>query len=129
MSRPILDNAHVHPAIHNTIASNQIEIIREVQAAIAANAVVVVGMAQNPFPKKARALLDKLGTPYTYLEFGSYLSDWRRRTALKMWTGWPTFPMVFVKGTLIGGASELQQLIANGEFSRMLEPESVVERQ
>lgn len=28
-----------------------------------------------------------------------------------MWTGWATFPMVFVKDTLVVGASELQALI------------------
>jgi glutaredoxin-related protein len=28
--------------------------------------------------------------------------------------------MVFVKGTLVGGASELRQLINSGEFSRMM---------
>jgi glutaredoxin-related protein len=37
-----------------------------------------------------------------------------------MWTGWPTFPMVFVKGTLVGGASDLDQLIASGELKRLL---------
>ncbi len=35
---------------------------------------------------------------------------------LKMWTGWPTFPMVFVKGTLVGGAADLDRLIASGEI-------------
>ena len=37
-----------------------------------------------------------------------------------MWTGWPTFPMVFVKGTLVGGATDLQALIDSGEFKKML---------
>jgi glutaredoxin-related protein len=37
-----------------------------------------------------------------------------------MWTGWSTFPMVFIKGVLVGGASELQQLIDSGEFARMI---------
>jgi glutaredoxin-related protein len=37
-----------------------------------------------------------------------------------MWTGWPTFPMVFVNGTLVGGASELRRLIDSGEFARMI---------
>lgn len=37
-----------------------------------------------------------------------------------MWTGWPTFPMVFVKGTLVGGASDLEALIAGGELARLL---------
>jgi len=37
-----------------------------------------------------------------------------------MWTGWPTFPMVFVKGVLIGGAADLESLIASGELERLL---------
>jgi glutaredoxin-related protein len=37
-----------------------------------------------------------------------------------MWTGWPTFPMVFVKGVLVGGANDLEQLVKSGELKRML---------
>lgn len=116
MARNILDENHIHPAIREKISANQAEILREVQAAIVANAVVVVGMAQNPVARKARKLLDTAGVPYKYLEYGSYMSEWRRRNALKMWTGWPTFPMVFVKGVLIGGASDLAKLIESGEL-------------
>lgn len=120
MNRNILDEARIHPAIREKIAGHHAEIVREVQAAIDADAVVVVGMAQNPFPRKARRALDAIGVPYRYLEYGSYLSNWRRRNALKMWSGWPTFPMIFVHGVLVGGASELQRLIDSGELSRML---------
>lgn len=119
MSRPILDEAHIHPAIRGKIAANHADIVREVQDAVAAHAVVVVGMAQNPFPRKARRLLDAAGIAYRYLEYGSYLNGWRRRNALKMWSGWPTFPMVFVNGVLVGGANDLQKLIESGEFARM----------
>ena len=126
MSRSILDEAHIHPAIRDKIANNNADIVREVQTAIGTHAVVVVGMAQNPFPRKARKALDTLGTPYRYLEYGSYLNGWRRRNALKMWSGWPTMPMVFIQGVLIGGATELQQLIDSGEFSRTLAPVSSV---
>jgi len=120
MPRSILDEEHIHPAIRARIAGSHADIVREVQQAIAAHAVVVVGMAGNPFPKKARKALDAAKVPYHYLEYGSYLREWRRRNALKMWTGWPTFPMVFVKGTLIGGAGDLAKLIANGEIAKML---------
>ncbi|MCM2287876.1 MAG: glutaredoxin [Sulfuritalea sp.] len=121
MSRSILDEAHIHPAIRQLITDQHADIVQEVQAAIASNKVVVVGMAQNPFPRQACKSLDALATPYKYLEYGSYLSQWRRRNALKIWTGWPTFPMVFVNGILIGGASELKRLIGNGAFARMIE--------
>ncbi len=120
MARSILDENRIHPAIRETIARNHADIVEEVKAAIAANDVVVVGMAQNPFPRKARKLLDTAGVPCKYLQYGSYLGEWRRRSALKMWTGWPTFPMVFVKGVLIGGASNLAKLIESGELKRML---------
>jgi hypothetical protein len=53
------------------IGSKHADIVREVQAAIAAHQVVVVGMALNPFPRKARKILDVLGTPYM-LQYGSY---------------------------------------------------------
>lgn len=120
MSRKVLDEARIHPAIRQRLAQNHADVLASVQAAVAANAVVVVGMRQNPHPRKARRMLDSLGTQYTYLEYGSYLSEWKRRLALKMWAGWPTFPMIFVNGTLIGGAQDLQRLIEGGEFATML---------
>ncbi|MEK7436679.1 MAG: glutaredoxin domain-containing protein [Pseudomonadota bacterium] len=120
MSRSILDEDHIHPAVRGAVANNHADIVQEVKAAVAANDIVVVGMAQNPMPKKARKLLDQQQLGYKYLEYGSYLGEWRRRNALKMWTGWPTFPMIFVKGVLVGGANDLQKLIASGELTQML---------
>jgi monothiol glutaredoxin len=120
MPRPILEESSVHPAIRGKIAGWNQAIVDEVKAAVAANAVVVVGMRQNPFPAKARQALDAIGQPYKYLEYGSYFGMWRPRSALKMWTGWPSFPMVFVKGTLVGGASDLRALIDSGELKAML---------
>ena len=116
MTRKVLDEAHVHPAIRDTIAKNHADIIREVETAVASNDVVVVGMKQNPFPKKARKALDAAGIAYKYLTYGSYFGGWRRRGALRMWSGWPTFPMVFVDGTLIGGFDLLAKTITEGKL-------------
>jgi monothiol glutaredoxin len=120
MSRSILDEAHIHPSIRETIAANHPDIVQEVKDAVARNDIVIVGMAQNPFPKKARKILDGQKLGYKYLEYGSYLSAWHRRNALKMWTGWPTFPMVFVKGVLVGGANDLQKLVETGDLVQLL---------
>jgi glutaredoxin-related protein len=116
MPRPILPEERIHPAVREKVANWRSEVVAEVQAAVAANEIVVVGMRMNPFPKKARRLLDAAGLAYKYLEYGSYLGQYRRRLPLKLWTGWPTFPMVFVKGVLIGGAQDLERLIRNGEI-------------
>ena len=120
MSRPILDETHIHPAIRSKVAGHQQVMVQEVTAAIGGNDVVVVGMGLNPFPKQACKALDLIKQPYKYLEYGNYFNTWRERNALKMWTGWPTLPMVFVKGTLVGGASDLQTLIDSGELKQML---------
>ncbi len=115
-----LDASRIHPAAQAKVAANHRDIVEECQRAIATNDVVVIGMAQNPAPRRARKVLTARGVPFTYLEYGSYFGPWRRRNALKMWTGWPTFPMIFVKGTLIGGADDLEALIASGELDKML---------
>ena len=118
--RPLLPDHRVDPAIRDKIASNHRDIIDEVEAAVASHDVVVVGMKQNPFPRRARKALDAARVAYHYLEYGSYFNTWRRRTALKIWSGWPTFPMIFVRGTLIGGAEDLQKLLDSGELARRL---------
>lgn len=120
MPRHILDEAHLHPAIRDRVARHERAIVEEVQAEVAANAVVVVGMRANPYPAKARRLLKAAGIAHRYLEYGGYLSGWRRRSALKFWTGWPTFPMVFVKGALVGGFDDLKKLHDSGELKRLL---------
>ena len=120
MPRAILDEALIHPAIRARIAGQHADIVQEVQRAAAAHPVVVVGMAQNPHPRRARRALDAAGIAHHDLDYGSYFGGWRRRSALKMWTGWQTFPMVFVRGTLVGGANDLIKLIESGELKRLL---------
>jgi len=120
MARPTLAEERIHPAVRAKISGHHADIVQEVEAAVAGNDVVVVGMRQNPMPRRARKALDAAGIAYKYLEYGSYFNTWRRRNALKMWTGWPTFPMIFVKGVLIGGATDLKKLIGSGELARLL---------
>lgn len=120
MTRTILPESRIHPAIQQKISEGRQDIVREVEAAIASNRVVVVGMSINPHPARARRLLKAAGIEHHYLEYGSYLGEWRRRTALKMWAGWHTFPMVFVDGVLIGGADDTAKLIESGELKATL---------
>jgi monothiol glutaredoxin len=122
MPRAVLAEAQIHPAVRERIAQHNAAVVAEVQQAVSAHPVVVVGMGMNPFPRKAKRLLEQAGVTYHYMGYGSYLSQWRLRNALKMWTGWPTFPMVFVKGVFIGGANDLKALIESGELKRLLTP-------
>jgi glutaredoxin-related protein len=120
MPRLLISENAVHPSIREKIADNHADVVKQVVSAVQQHPVVVVGMAGNPMVGKARKLLDAVGVTHRYLEFGSYFSQWRRRNALKMWSGWPTFPMVFVGGVLIGGADDLRRLVDSGELKKLL---------
>ena len=79
MPRAILEEAYIHPAIRSKIATHQSGIVTEVQAAVAAHPVVVVGMKTNPMVGRARKALAGAGLTPVYLEYGSYLSQWRKQ--------------------------------------------------
>jgi glutaredoxin-related protein len=117
MPRHILNESQIHPAIQAVIANHQREVVEDVQAAIADHRVVVVGMRQNPVCKAVQKRLTAANIHYHLMEYGSYFSQWRKRNALKLWTGWPTFPMVFVDGVLVGGDSDVKNLIEAGQLS------------
>jgi glutaredoxin-related protein len=119
-TRAIFDQDRVHPAAAEKLGGYQAELIERVRGLVSQHDVVVVGMTMNPFPGRARKLLEQQRVAYEYLGLGSYFSQWRVRLGLKMWTGWPTFPMIFVKRTFIGGYSELRGLVQSGELVRML---------
>lgn len=121
MKRPLLSQDNTSPAAQRAQAGFHASVVEQVRAATERDPVVVVGMAQNPVVKRARAGLDAAGIPFTYLPFGSYMSGWKERLAIKLWSGWPTFPQVFVGGTLIGGNKELAAMLEDGSLQRLLE--------
>ncbi len=118
--RPLLPESQVAPNVAEAMGNFHSNVVAAVQAAVARDPVVVVGMAQNPFVKKARQALEQAGVSFTYLEYGSYLSQWKERLAIKMWSGWPTFPQVFVRGELIGGCDDAKKAIADGSLKQRL---------
>ena len=120
-TRPRLPDDRIAPALADKMAAFHAEVVKEVQDAVARENFVVVGMAQNPFVKKARAALKEANLPYAYLEYGSYFGEWKKRLAIKLWTGWPTFPQVFVRGVLVGGNDETRAAIADGSLAKRLE--------
>ena len=77
-------------------------------------------MFLNPHVWYVKRALQKEGIDFTYVEYGGYFSQWKKRLAIKMWSGWPTFPQVFVKGTLMGGNKKTQQALQDGSLQKLL---------
>jgi len=120
MERPLLSDSAYTERTATKVAGFHREVVDQVAKAIEDDALVVVGMSQNPFVRKARGALKQADIPFTYLEYGSYMSQWKPRLAIKMWSGWPTFPQVFVRGALLGGFSDLEKAIADGSLETQL---------
>lgn len=110
--RMTLNENNVHPEALKTISNFHADVVNEVAKAVSSKKVVVVGMAQNPFVKKARKALTAAGMPFEYLEYGNYFSKWKARLAIKLWSGWPTYPQVFIDGKLLGGFRDLEAYLA-----------------
>ena len=112
MPRTILEEARLHPAIRERVATLQ----RRHRPQRAGGRRLEPGAggrhgAATRIVRRARKALEAAGIAHHYLEYGSYFSEWRRRNALKMWTGWPTFPMVFVKRQAGRRRREIEALI------------------
>ncbi len=115
-TRPLLEQKFLAAPVLSKIEAFHADVVREVSEAVRREWVVVVGMAQNPHVRAVRRALDDAGISYTYMEYGSYFSKWKERLAIKLWSGWPTFPQVFVDGTLIGGEDLTKAAIADGSL-------------
>ena len=114
--RKILENNKLDEGAIRAMANFHSNIVQEVESAIKSHDLVVVGMAQNPVVKKAKRILDEKKVNYYYMEYGSYLSKWKQRLAIKLWSGWPTFPQIYHKGVLVGGAADLEKYIQKGKL-------------
>jgi monothiol glutaredoxin len=114
--REVLSADKVDTVAIQAMTTFHTKIVEEVRKAVEGNEIVVVGMAQNPVVKAARETLKGKKLAFKYLEYGSYLSMWKERLAIKLWSGWPTYPQVFINGKLIGGNKELQEWIKAGKL-------------
>ena len=105
------------------IARFHADTITELKESVQRKDVLVIGMALNPHVRKVRTLLETNNIDYTYKEVGGYFSQWKKRLAIKMWSGWPTFPEVFIRGRLIGGASDTALALQQGDLHTWLKDE------
>ena len=82
--------------------------------------VLITGTPSRPrcgFTRKICDLLDQLGARYTFYDV---MSDDDVCQAIKVWSGWPTFPQVYVGGKLIGGCDVCLQMHEEGELKSAL---------
>ncbi|MEN0062694.1 MAG: glutaredoxin [Myxococcota bacterium] len=112
----------VTPSVERAREGFHAQTVHRVREAVAKHDIVIVGMGWNPHVRWARQAIVAAGHANLvhYIEIGNYVSRWRERLAVKLWARWPLFPMVFVRGTLLGGNARVRKALTDGTFDRLL---------
>ncbi|KAF7726880.1 Glutaredoxin 3 [Apophysomyces ossiformis] len=82
--------------------------------------VFIKGTPQEPrcgFSRQMIGILNDRHVKYGYFDI---LSDDDVRQGLKTHVSWPTYPMLFYKGELLGGLDIVKEMIESGEFDQVL---------
>ncbi len=72
---------------------------------------------QCGFSGQAVAALNAVGKQFAYVNI---FEDPEIREGLKVYSNWPTFPQLYVKGELIGGSDIVIEMYHSGELHKVL---------
>ena len=73
---------------------------------------------QCGFSGQTVAALNAIGKPYAFVNI---FEDQEIRDGLKVYSNWPTFPQLYVKGELIGGSDIVIEMYNSGELKQLLD--------
>ena len=98
------------------------ETIDRIKKQLSDNPVILYMKGTPAFPQcgfsgRAIQILENCGVEYTYVNI---FEEPEIREGLKVYSNWPTFPQLYVKGELVGGSDIMLDLFQKGELQPML---------
>jgi monothiol glutaredoxin len=99
------------------------DINERIQKQLDENPVIVYIKGTPDFPQcgfssQAVAALKACGVEFAYVNI---FEDPEIREGLKVFSNWPTFPQLYIKGELIGGSDIVVEMYHSGELKKMLD--------
>jgi monothiol glutaredoxin len=73
---------------------------------------------QCGFSGQTVAALNAIGQPFAFVNI---FEDQEIREGLKVYSNWPTFPQLYVKGELVGGSDIVVEMYNSGELKVLLD--------
>jgi len=97
-------------------------VIERIKSQLAANNVMLFMKGTPDFPQcgfsaAAVQALNAVGAPFGTVNI---FEDPELREALKQYSNWPTYPQLYVKGELIGGADIIREMYQSGELQKVI---------
>jgi len=98
------------------------ELRQKIEQIITSAPVVLFMKGSRSFPQCgfSASVVNILNTLIPQYATVNILADADLRNGLKEYSNWPTFPQLFVKGELVGGADIVRQLHESGELTQVL---------
>lgn len=99
------------------------EVLQAIKNAIAEHEVVLFMKGTPDFPQCGFSaatvqILRETGIPFAAMDVFSHPEF---RPTLKAFSNWPTFPQLFVRGELVGGADIVREMHERGELKPLIE--------
>ena len=103
-------------------ANVQENVIDRIKHQLASSNVVLYMKGTPDFPQcgfsaAAVQVLNALGAKFDSVNI---FEDPELREALKQYSNWPTYPQLYVKGELLGGADIIREMYQSGELQKVL---------
>ncbi len=73
---------------------------------------------QCGFSGQVVAAMNAIGKPFAFVNI---FEDQEIREGLKVYSNWPTFPQLYVKGELIGGSDIVLEMYNSGELKKIFD--------
>jgi len=77
---------------------------------------------QCGFSGQTVAALKDIGKPFSFVNI---FEDPEIREGLKVYSNWPTFPQLYVKGELVGGCDIVIEMFHSGELKTLIQGASI----
>ena len=98
------------------------DVTQRIDEQLKTNAVILYMKGTPDFPQcgfsaSAVRTLEACGAKFAYVNI---FEDPELREALKRHSNWPTYPQLYVKGELLGGADIITEMYQKGELQQVL---------
>lgn len=82
--------------------------------------IFIKGSPHDPFCKFSKAFINTLKeTKIKYKSFDIFKDD-LLRCYLRLYSGWKTYPQIYINSKIVGGVDKLNELVAKGEFMNLV---------
>lgn len=110
------------PNAHAIMDGTMDDVIKQIEEDVKANKVLLYMKGSKVWPQCGFSatvvqILQHLGADF---ETRNILADQDLRSAIKVYSQWPTLPQLYVGGEFVGGCDITRQLFENGELETLL---------